>query len=221
LEGLRAIVEEDLSKVVESPLRPARGSGYGCLPLEAVQPARRLHEMLLRIVGPGGDPATLDDADTAADLHARLQALVAPIDPNHPFLKVEFEFDGDSDGGGAVGGDDDEKDQDQQQTSSAKAKGEQVAEQPSKKGKGKQVAEQPNKKGKGKQAAGTRRSKIDDRIREFRIFPANQLQRRLQSKGLVEAHVSSHNVLKFWPTNRIPTKTWATPNPTKAKTTKV
>lgn len=46
VEELRQNVAEDLGKVLNSPLRPARGSVYGCLPLEAVQPMRQLHEML-------------------------------------------------------------------------------------------------------------------------------------------------------------------------------
>lgn len=161
LEELRGLVEDDLSKVLNSPLRPAsRESGYGCLPLEAVQPVRRLHEMLFRIVGPGGDAAILNDADTAADFHARLQALVAPIDPNHPFLKVDFEFEGE----GHDRGDDEQ----QQQTSSAKGKGKQVAGDD-----GQQRTS--SAKGKGKQAVSTLQGKIIDHIEEFRIFLANQI----------------------------------------------
>lgn len=80
---------------------------------------RQLHGMLLHAVGPGGNPVILNDADTAADLHLRVQALVASIDPNHPFLKVEFEFEGDQ-------GDDGDNEE-QPRTSSTKGKGKQVA----------------------------------------------------------------------------------------------
>ena len=152
-EVLQADVEEDLGKVVNSPLRPARGPAYGCLPSEAVQPVRRLHEMLLSIVGPGGDPAILDDTDTAADLHGRVQALVARLVPDHPFLKVQFEFDGDDD----IDGGDDELLEQLQQTPRAKGKGKQVSRD-----------EQPSGKGKGT-------GKIVNRIEAFRIFLANCL----------------------------------------------
>ena len=94
VEELRKDVEEDLSKVLNSPLRPARRSGYGCLPSEVVQPLCRLHEVLLRTVGPAGDQDLLDDADTATDPYYRVQAFVTSVDPDHPFLKVEFEFEG-------------------------------------------------------------------------------------------------------------------------------
>jgi len=125
VEELRQIAAEDLSNVLNSPLRPARGSGYGCLPLEAVQPMRQLHEMLLRAVGPKGNPDILNDSAMAADLHRRVQDLVASIDPDHPFLKVEFEFKGSQRDDG-----DDEEQQQQQQTPGAKGKGKQVVGTP-------------------------------------------------------------------------------------------
>ena len=150
VEELRQNVAEDLGKVLNSPLRPARGSGNGCLPLEAVQPMRQLHEMLLRAVGPNGNPDILNDADTAADLHHRVQALVASVDPNHPFLKVEVEFKR-SQG-------DDGDNEEQARTSSAKGKGKHVA--------GDEQQRTPKAKGKGKQVDGTQQGKVIDRIEE-------------------------------------------------------
>lgn len=159
VEELRQNVAEDLGKVLNSPLRPAMGSVYGCLPLEAVQPMRQLHEMLLRAVGPNGNPDILNDADTAADLHHRVQALVASVNPNHPFLKVEFEFKGSQ----RDGGDDDE----QQQTPGAKGKGKQVADD--------EEQHTPKAKGKDKQVVGTQQGKVIDRIEESRVPLANKL----------------------------------------------
>lgn len=150
VEELRQNVAEDLEKVLNSPLRPARGSVYGPLPLEAVQPMRRLHEMLLRAVGPNGNPDILNDPDTVADLHHRVQALVASVDPNHPFLKVKFEFKR-SQG-------DDGDNEEQARTSSAKGKGKHVA--------GDEQQHTPKAKGKGKQVDGTQQGKVIDRIEE-------------------------------------------------------
>ena len=98
---------------------------------------RQLHEMLLRAVGPSGNPDILNDADTAADLHHRVQTLVASVDPNHPFLKVEFERNQGDDG----------DNEEQLRTSSAKGKGKHVADD------GQQHP--PKAKGKGKQVVGT------------------------------------------------------------------
>lgn len=150
IEELRQNVEEDLGKVLNSPLRPARGLVFGPLPLEAVQPMRQLHEMLLRAVGPSGNPDILNDADTAADLHHRVQALVASVDPKHPFLEVEFEFKG-SQG-------DDGDNEEQPRTSSAKGKSKYVADD--------EQQRTPKAKGKGKQIAGTQQGKIIDRIED-------------------------------------------------------
>jgi hypothetical protein len=162
LEELQANVEEDLGKVMNSPLRPAKGSGYGSLPLEAVRPARRLHELLSSIVGPKGDPFTLYEGDTATELMLCLQTFVAHIDPDHPFLKTQLGFGGDDNAGGV--GDDEN-----QQVA--------VDVQPTAKGKGKQVAddEQPSKKGKGKKAVGATRGMSDGRIEDFCDFLANKL----------------------------------------------
>jgi hypothetical protein len=167
IEELRQNVEEDLGKVLNSPLRPARGSVFGPLPLEAVQPMRRLHEMLLRAVGPSGNPDILNDADTAADLHHRVQALVASVDPNHPFLEVEFEFKGSQ----RDDGDDDE----QQQTPGAKGKGKQVADD--------EEQHTSKAKGKGKQVVGTQQCKVIDRIEETRVPLANKLLAMFSTYG--------------------------------------
>lgn len=177
LEELQNDVAEDLDKVLNSPLRPARGSGNGCLPLEAVQPMRQLHEMLLRAVGPNGNSEILSDSAKAADLHHRVEALVASVDPDHPFLQLELDFEG-SQG--------DESDNEiQPRTSSAKGKGEAVVgdEQqptPSAKRKGKVVAvdeqqQTPKAKGKGRQVVVTPQGKMTDRIEESRMARANRL----------------------------------------------
>ena len=167
IEELRHNVEEDLGKVLNSPLRPARGSVFGPLPLEAVQPMRRLHEMLLRAVGPNGNPDILNDPDTAADLHHRVEALVASVDPDHPFLKLGLDFGGSQSNDG-----DNEKDQ-------QAAEGEQK-DTPKAKGKGKKVAEDeqqqtPKAKGKGKKVVGTPQGKIIDRVEESHLSRANRL----------------------------------------------
>lgn len=122
LEELHINVEDDLGKALNSPLRPVRGPAYGSLPLEAVQPILQLHELLYHIVGSVGDEDMLNDADVDADFHHRVQAFVASVVLDHPFLKVEFEFQGEM-----ITGDEGGDDEQQQRVSSANGRCKQVA----------------------------------------------------------------------------------------------
>ena len=101
--------------------------------------------MLLHTVGPDANPDILDDPATVADLHRRVRDLVASIDPDHPFLKIEIEFEESQ----RNDGDDGEQQQQQQQT--------------------------PSAKGKHKQVVGTPQGKIIVRTEEFCVPLANQI----------------------------------------------
>ncbi|KAI6885778.1 hypothetical protein KC360_g3401 [Hortaea werneckii] len=82
VEDAEERVQEDIDKIVQSPLHKSKPQGYGGLRMESVQPLRQFHAALLRVKE--ADEENEEGAN--AELEARLRALIFSIKPDHPFL---------------------------------------------------------------------------------------------------------------------------------------
>jgi hypothetical protein len=106
---LRAM-QDALENLKSLPTKPSP-PGYvpHGVPFEAVQRLRHLHKLLSRLVRYDGDyplkmvddvDTLVLDADTEADLRGRFEALIAALDPKHPFLAVLKKEREDAEAGG-------------------------------------------------------------------------------------------------------------------------
>jgi hypothetical protein len=108
-ETAQTNLENDVRNLLLSSLRKLQPSGYGALPLDAVQPVRELHtavsKFLSREQAPNDDDDDDDDDDgegegdeegaeereeeegSFADVQRRLATLVGVIDPDHPLIR--------------------------------------------------------------------------------------------------------------------------------------
>jgi len=106
---LRAMLAA-LEKLKSLPTKPSP-PGYGPygVPFEAVEPLRRLHKQLSRLVRYFGDhplnmvdgvDTLVSDADTEADLRGRVEALIPSVNPKEPFSAVLKKEREDAEAGG-------------------------------------------------------------------------------------------------------------------------